>query len=46
MVDRAVALVINRLMMGQGMRWRRINADAGVALRVRTINDTWDQQAA
>ena len=46
MVERAVALVINRRMKRQGMRWRRANADAVVALRVRTINDSWDQQAA
>jgi hypothetical protein len=46
LVEREVALVINRRMKRQGMRWRRANADALVALRVRTINDTWDQQAA
>jgi hypothetical protein len=46
MVEREVALVINRRMKRQGMRWRRTNADAVVALRVRTINATWEQRAA
>lgn len=46
MVEREVALVINRRMKRQGMRWRRANADAVVALRVRAINDSWDQLAA
>lgn len=45
MVEREVALVINRRMKRQGMRWRRANADALVALRVRAINDTWDRAA-
>jgi hypothetical protein len=35
---RAVALVINRRMKRQGMRWRRVNASAVVALRVRPLN--------
>jgi hypothetical protein len=46
MVEREVALVINRRMKRQGMGWRRANADALVALRVRTINAAWDQHAA
>lgn len=46
LVEREVALVINRRMKRQGMRWRRVNADAVVAVRVRTINQSWDQQAA
>lgn len=46
LVEREVTLVINRRMKRQGMRWRRATADALVALRVRTINDTWDQRAA
>jgi hypothetical protein len=46
MVEREVALVINRRMKRQGMRWRRVNADAVVALRVRTINQSWDLRAA
>ena len=45
MVEREVALVINRRMKRQGMRWRRANADAVVALRVQTINATWDHAA-
>jgi len=46
MVEREVALVINRRMKRQGMRWRRTNADALVALRVRTINESWTQRVA
>jgi hypothetical protein len=46
MVEREVALVINRRMKRQGMRWRRANADAVVALRVRSINQSWNQEAA
>lgn len=46
LVEREVALVINRRLKRQGMRWRRANADALVALRTRTINDTWDLRAA
>lgn len=46
LVEREVALVINRRMKRQGMRWRRANADAVVALRARAINDSWDQRAA
>jgi hypothetical protein len=46
MVEREIALVINRRMKRQGMRWRRTNADALVALRVRTINDSWHQHVA
>jgi hypothetical protein len=46
MVEREVALVINRRMKRQGMRWRRENADALVALRTHTINATWEHRAA
>jgi hypothetical protein len=46
MVEREVALVINRRLKRQGMRWRRANADALVALRTRAINATWQQRAA
>lgn len=42
LVERAVDLVINRRMKKRGMRWKRANADAVVSLRVRTINQTWD----
>ena len=41
MVEREVALVINRRMKRQGMRWARANADAVVALRVREYNAAW-----
>jgi hypothetical protein len=41
LVERAVALVINRRLKRPGMRWRRANADAVVALRVRECNATW-----
>lgn len=46
LVEREVALVINPRLKHQGMRWRRDNADAIVALRVRTINNAWDQKVA
>ena len=46
LVEREVALVIDRRLKRQGMRRRRANAAALVALRVRTINVTWDQRAA
>lgn len=42
LIERAVALVINRRMKRQGMRWRRDTASAVVALRVRELNATWD----
>jgi hypothetical protein len=38
LIERAVALVINRRMKRQGMRWRRGNASAVAALRVREFN--------
>ena len=38
LVERGGCVVINRRMKGQGMRWRRVNADAVVALRVRELN--------
>lgn len=38
LVERGVCIVINRRMKGRGMRWRRANADAVVALRVRELN--------
>ena len=41
MVERAVALVINRRMKKRGMRWKRINATAVVALRTDLLNDDW-----
>jgi hypothetical protein len=45
LVERAVELVINRRLKRRGMRWRRANADAVVALRVRTLNTEWDAAA-
>lgn len=42
LVERAVELVINRRFKRRGMRWCRANADAVVALRVRTINTEWE----
>ena len=42
LIERAVALVINRRMKRQGMRWCRHTASAVVALRVRELNATWD----
>jgi hypothetical protein len=38
MVERAVELAINRRLKRRDMRWRRPNATAVVALRVRTLN--------
>jgi len=45
MVEREVELVINRRMKRQGMRWKRENADAVVALRTKTINADWEDPA-
>jgi hypothetical protein len=42
MVEREVALVINRRMKRQGMRWKRETADAVVTLRTQTINADWE----
>jgi hypothetical protein len=44
LVERAVALVINRRMKRQGMRWCRHNASSVVALRVRHLNADWDDE--
>ena len=46
MVERAVAVVINLRMKKRGMRWKRANATAVVALRVQQINAEWDAAAA
>jgi hypothetical protein len=43
LVERAVALVINRRMKKRGMRWCRPNADAVVALRVCRLNEEWEE---
>lgn len=41
MIERAVALVINRRMKKRGMRWKRDNGTAVVALRTDLLNDDW-----
>lgn len=41
MIERAVALVINRRMKKRGMRWCRVNATGMVALRADLLNDDW-----
>jgi hypothetical protein len=41
MIERAVALVINRRMKKRGMRWRRPNGTAVVALRTDLLNEDW-----
>ncbi len=43
LIERAVALVINRRMKRQGMRWGRANASCVVALRVREFNTDWQE---
>jgi len=41
MIERAVALVINRRMKKRGMRWCRATATSVVALRTDLLNDDW-----
>ncbi len=41
LIERAVSLVINRRMKKRGMRWRRDNGTAVVALRTDLLNDDW-----
>jgi hypothetical protein len=41
MIERAVTLVINRRMKKRGMRWKRVNGSAIVALRTDLLNDDW-----
>jgi len=41
MIERAVAIVINRRMKKRGMRWKRVNGTAVVALRTDLLNDDW-----
>lgn len=43
-VERAVAVLINARMKRRGMRWRRRNAEAVLALRVHAINTTWEHE--
>ncbi len=45
LVERAVAVVINLRLKKRGMRWKRANATAVVALRVQRINADWDAVA-
>lgn len=45
LVERAVAVVINVRMKKRGMRWKRANATAVVALRVQQINADWEAAA-
>lgn len=45
LVERAVAVVINMRMKKRGMRWKRANATAVVALRVQRINTDWEAAA-
>ena len=46
LVEREVALVVNRRLKRQGMRWKRANANAVVALRVQHFNDHWERASA
>jgi hypothetical protein len=41
MIERAVSVVINRRMKKRGMRWKRPNATAVVALRTDLLNEDW-----
>src|SRR5947209_7834046 len=41
MIERAVAVVINRRLKKRGMRWCRQNATAVAALRTAVLNDDW-----
>jgi hypothetical protein len=41
MIERAVTLVINRRMKKRGMRWKRVNGTAVVALRTDLLNEDW-----
>ncbi len=45
LVERAIAIVINARMKRLGMRWKRANATAVVALRVQRINADWEATA-
>lgn len=41
LIERAVSLVINRRMKKRGMRWKRVNGTAIVALRTDLLNEDW-----
>jgi hypothetical protein len=45
LLERAGAVVINARMKKHGMRWKRTNATAVVALRVQRINADWEAAA-
>jgi hypothetical protein len=46
LVERAVAIVINLRMKKRGIRWKRANATAVVALRIQRIDADWEAAAA
>jgi hypothetical protein len=46
LVERGVTVVINPRMKRRGMRWRRVNATAVVALRVGILNAQWEAASA
>jgi hypothetical protein len=46
LIERSIALVINRRMKRQGMSWLRRNATSVVALRVAVLNEEWPFPAA
>lgn len=46
LIERTIALVINRRMKRQGMSWLRRNATSVVALRVALLNEEWPFPAA
>jgi hypothetical protein len=43
LVERGVAVVINPRMKRRGMRWKRANATAVVALRGHMLNTAWEK---
>ena len=43
-IERAVSLVINRRMKRRGMRWKRDNATALVAVRTAFLNTDWQRE--
>lgn len=44
-IERGVAVVINRRMKRRGMRWKRCNATAVAAVRVDLLNTEWQRPA-
>ena len=46
LVERAVAVMINTRVKKRGMRWKRANATAVVALRVQRIHEEWEAATA